>query len=159
MSKDKSNKQLTFREAVAATPDVSNGYHEGLSALGRYTTKISVPDLTKIDGSLDIDATTRELYPNDCRWDYALGYDGEVFYIEIHSAITSEVTKMLKKLEWLKTWLPSKAPEINKLTAKKKKAVAWVQTSYFDIPKHTPQYRMIVQKKILPMAMWDYSQL
>ena len=92
MSKNKSNKQLTFREAVAVTPDVCNGYHEGLTALGRYTAKIRVPDLTKIDGSLNIDATTRELYPNDCRWDYALGYDGEVFYIEIHSAITSEVT-------------------------------------------------------------------
>ena len=57
------------------------------------------------------------------------------------------------------------SPIINKkrqkknLTAKKKKAIAWVQSSNFDIPKHTPQYRMIVQKKILPMAMWDYSQL
>lgn len=158
MSKDKSNNQLTFREAVAATPEVCNGYHEGLTALGRYTAKIRVPDLTKIDGSLNIDATTRELYPNDCRWDYALGYDGEVYYIEIHSAITSEVSKMLKKLDWLKTWLSSKAPEINKLTAKKK-AIAWVQSSNFDIPKHTPQYRMIVQKKIFPMAIWDFSQL
>ena len=45
------------------------------------------------------------------------------------------------------------------MIAKKKKAIAWVQSSNFDIPKHTPQYRMIVQKKILPMAMWDYSQL
>ncbi len=61
MSKDKSNNQLTFREAVAATPDVSNGYQEGLSALGRYTAKIRVPDLTKIDGSLNIDATTKVL--------------------------------------------------------------------------------------------------
>lgn len=150
---------MTFKDAVAATPDVKDGYCIGLTAFGNYASKIKVPEQSQIDGSLDIDSTTRELYPNECRWDYALGYNGEVFYIEIHSAITSEVAKMLKKLEWIKTWLPQKAPLINRLTTKNKSAFFWVQSSNFNIPKHTTQYKMIVQKKILPMPIWDYSQI
>ena len=67
--------------------------------------------------------------------------------------------KMLKKLEWIKTWLPQKAPQINRLTTKNKSAFFWVQSSNFNIPKHTTQYKMIVQKKILPMPIWDYSQI
>lgn len=66
---------------------------------------------------------------------------------------------MLKKLEWLKTWLAGKAPEINKLTTKTKQPYYWVQSSKCDIPKHMPQYRRVVQNKIFPMPIWDYSKI
>ena len=100
MGKEKLQRKLTFREAVKATPDVATGYQEGVNAFGKYADKIKVPEPEKIDGSLDIDATTVKLYPDNNRWDYALCYDGEVFYIEVHSAITSEVSRMIKKLQW-----------------------------------------------------------
>lgn len=153
----KQHEKLTFEEAVKATPDVSTGYREGIEAFGEYRAKIKVPDSKKINGSLDIDAMTVKLYPDSNRWDYAICYDGEVFYIEIHSAITSEVSKMIKKLRWLKSWLVEKAPEINKLTAKTRQPYYWVQSSGCNIPKHMPQYKQIVQNKILPMPIWDYS--
>ena len=148
-----------LKEAVEATPDVATGYCDGLDAFGADKSKIKVPDPDKIDGSLDIDATTVELYPDDNRWDYAISYEGEVFYIEVHSAITSEVTKMIKKLQWLKDWLVTSAPEINKLTTKTKQPYYWVQSSKCDIPSHMPQYRLVVQNKILPMPIWDYSKI
>lgn len=157
MGKGKQQRKLTFKEAVEMTQDVASGYQEGINAFGKYADKIIVPDPDKIDGSLDIDETTLELYPDDNRWDYALCYDSEVFYIEVHSAITSEVSRMVKKLQWLKIWLATKAPEINKLTTKTKQPFYWVQSSKCDIPKHMPQYKTVVQNKILPMPVWDYN--
>ena len=137
MGKGKQQRKLTFKEAVEATPDVASGYQEGINAFGKYADKIIVPDPDKIDGSLDIDETTLKLYPDDNRWDYALCYDSEVL--------------------WLKIWLATKAPEINKLTTKTKQPFYWVQSSKCDIPKHMPQYKTVVQNKILPMPVWDYN--
>ena len=158
MRKNKQHK-MTFEQAVKETEDVHNGYQPGLLALKAYANKIRVPNPSKIGGSLDIDGTTKCIYPNDYRWDYAICYDGEVFYIEVHSAITSEVAKMINKLNWIKNWLSTKAPKINKLTTKSKRPYYWVQSSNYAIPKHTSQYRKIVQNKILPMAIWDYSKI
>ena len=159
MGKEKRQRKLTFKEAVEATSDVATGYREGIEAFGEYKSKVKVPEPDKIDGSLDIDATTVNIYPDDNRWDYVLCYDSEVFYIEVHSAITSEVSRMIKKLQWLKKWLATKAPEINRLTTKTKQPYYWVQSSKCDIPKHMPQYKTVVQNKILPMPVWDYSKM
>ena len=158
MGKEKRQK-LIFREAVEATPDVETGYREGIEAFGEYKSKIKVPEPSKIDGSLDIDGTTVKLYPTENRWDYALCYDSEVFYIEVHPARTCEVSKMIEKLKWLKSWLVYKAPKINELTTKAKQPYYWVQSSKCDIPRHMPQYKIAVQNKILPMREWDYSKI
>lgn len=155
--KGKKNEKLTFKEAVTATPDVSTGYREGIEAFGEYKAKIKVPDSKKINGSLDIDTMTAKLYPDSNRWDYAICYDGEVFYIEVHSAITTEVSRMIKKLQWLKSWLITQAPEINKLTTKTRQPYYWIQSAGCKIPKHMPQYKTIVQHKIQPMPIWDYN--
>lgn len=79
---EKNQKRISFKEAVKLTPDVATSYCSGLDAFGEYKSKIKVPDTTKIDGSLDIDEATKKFYPNDNRWDYALCYNEEVFYIE-----------------------------------------------------------------------------
>ena len=158
MKKEK-QRVLSFKEAVIATPDVTSGYRESLEAFEEYKSKIKVPKPNIVDGSLDIDITTRKLYPDDNRWDYALCVNGEVFYIEVHSAITSEVSRMIKKLQWLKSWLTTRAPEINKLTTKTKQPYYWVQSSNCDIPPHMPQYKRVVQNKILPLRIWDYCKI
>lgn len=155
--KNQQKEMLTYEEAVKVTPDVSTGYRKGVEAFGEYKSKIKVPDSKKINGSLDIDAMTVELYPETNRWDYAICYDSEVFYIEIHPACTSEVSKMLKKLNWLKSWLVTKAPAIDKLTTKTKQPYYWIQSSNCKIPTHMPQYKQIVQYKIRPIAIWDYN--
>ena len=109
MGKGKQQRKLTFKEAVEATPDVASGYQEGINAFGKYADKIIVPDPDKIDGSLDIDETTLKLYPDDNRWDYALCYDSEVFYIEVHSAITSEVSKNGQKIAMVENMVGNKS--------------------------------------------------
>lgn len=139
-----------FKKAVEATPDITNCYQPGLSALGKYSKKIKASQTSKIDGSVDIDTCTSKKYPQANRWDYAVGYNSEAYFIEVHSAITSEVHTMVKKLEWLKHWLNTHAVELNKLKAQKKTFV-WIQSDKFDIPKHTPQFRLAVSKGIVPV--------
>jgi len=148
---------MTFRQAVVATPDIRTGYKSGLSALGTYSNCVSVSETTKLQGSIDIDASTTAKYPNDNRWDYAFAYKDEVFFVEVHSAITSEVKTVLKKLQWLKDWLVAQAPEINKLKAKSRNPFIWVQSKNFQIPKTSPQYLMAVQKGLLPLKKLELN--
>lgn len=146
MAKSKSS----FQKAVEATPDVTNGYKAGLSALGAYASKISVASTLLIEGSLDIDSCTRAKYPNSNRWDYVFSYSGKAYFVEVHSANTSEVRTVLNKLQWLKDWLNKEAPEINKL--KGKVPFYWIQSKGFAIPKTSPQYRAAANAGLKPIA-------
>lgn len=152
--------KLAFKKAVEATSDVSSGYCQGLSAMKNQDKgRIIVPDSKKIDGSLDIDGATRSIYPIDNRWDYAVCYDGEVFYIEVHPASTSDVLVVIQKLDWLKDWLKNHAGKINKLTANVRNPYYWVQSGKFSIIKTSRQYKMAVQRGILPIKVWNYESI
>ena len=142
---------MTFQQAVEQTPDVATGFQAGLGALGKYRTRIQPTDERFLNGSIDIDSCTREKYPNENRWDYALGYNEVVYFIEVHSANTSEVSVVLKKQEWLKNWLNLKAPLINKLK-KAQPAFYWISSNNFNILKSSPQYRRIAQAKLIPFT-------
>lgn len=143
---------ITFKQAVEATPDVATGFQVGLTALGVYSSKVSVSVTKDLQGSIDIDTLTTAKYPNSNRWDYAFSYKGEVFFIEVHSATSSEVRTVLRKLQWLKDWLQSKAPEINKMSAKKTAPFYWIQSKGFAIPKTSPQYRAAESAGLKPIA-------
>ena len=150
---------MTFKEAVEQTPQVAKAYKAGLLAFGDYSSKVVVPDNRLLGGSVDIDAATVELYPNDNRWDYAFDYNGETFFIEVHTASTSETSTVLRKLEWLKVWLSEQAPEIYKLKSKKLPPFYWVQSKKYALPTHTPQYRKAVSAKLIPIKEWNYELL
>jgi len=143
-------KQLTFKEAVESTLDIATGYKIGLIALGQYSNKVSVRDTRLLGGSVDIDACTAAKYPDANRWDYALAHNQKIYFVEIHPAITSEVSTMLKKLRWLKNWLNDHAPEINKLKAEQ--PYYWVQSGKCAILKGSNQERKIAQEKLKPVA-------
>lgn len=155
----KSKGKLSFKEAVEQTPDISHGYREGLSALGDDSKRVIIPDTIRIDGSVDIDKETVHLYPSDNRWDYAFACEGKVYYVEVHSAITSEVRTVINKLIWLKQWLASRAPELVRLTNYGESPFYWIQSSSFQISKHHQQYKMAISKKIKPIRVWDYNTI
>ncbi|MDR0865987.1 MAG: hypothetical protein LBO74_13795 [Candidatus Symbiothrix sp.] len=139
---------MTFKEAVEITPEIVNGFQTGLTALGKHKEKIAVSNTRLLEGSVDIDLTTKPLYPHENRWDYALAYDKKVYFVEVHPANTSEVDVVLKKLQWLKDWLKNKAPHISSLKADA--PYYWIQSSNFAI-KTSPQYRRISQAKLIPI--------
>ena len=150
---------MTFKEAVQQTPQVANAYQAGLSAFGSYSNKVVVPDKRLLGGSVDIDATTRDLYPNENRWDYVFDYNGEVFFIEVHTANTKETSTVVRKLEWLKSWLHEEAPKIDKLKSKTLPPFYWVQSKQYALPAHTPQYRKAMSAKLIPIKEWNYELL
>lgn len=93
---------MGFKAAIASTPLLKNAYKDGLQALGSYSVKVKPTDTKKCEGSVDIDAAVKSVYPEESRWDYAIGYDGKTYFVEIHSAETSQVTPVLNKYTWLK---------------------------------------------------------
>lgn len=150
-SKTHSAKSNPFKNAVESTPEINNGYKVGLKALGNDSNKVQLGDTSKCSGSVDIDACTQAIYPQDNRWDFALGYNNKAYFVEVHGAFTGEVSVVLKKLAWLKNWLISKAPELNKLKAKEQTFV-WIQSNGNHILKNSPQNRLLAQNGLIPVA-------
>jgi hypothetical protein len=150
----------TFKEAVQATPEVRNNHCEGKLAIpSGERNKVELLDPRKCGGSLFIDQSLIDqgFYPNDSRWDYAIDYNGEVFFFEVHTANTSEVSTVLKKLAWLKDWLRQKAPEINTLKATSKTPFYWVQSNGYHILKNSAQERQVIQKGLKPISKLSFK--
>lgn len=141
----------TFKEAVKATEEIKNCYQNGLKALGNYSNKIQMGDTKKCEGSVEIDKCVETKYPQDNRWDYVFSYKGEVFFVEVHSAHTSEVSVVLKKLQWLKDWLNKEALEIKSLKAKEQ-AFYWIQSNGNHILPKSSQSRLLAQEGLKPIA-------
>ena len=112
--------KCAFQVAIEKTEEVKNGFCVGKHAKNR------------LQGSLDIDSQVKALYPNEPRWDYALSYDDKIYFFEVHPAETSEVDKVVNKVKWLKCWLKTHAPEINKLP-KAEHPYTWVQSGRYAI--------------------------
>jgi hypothetical protein len=150
MSRKKKPKNI-FKSAIQATPLLKDAYKEGLQALGNYSNKVTPSDTKKGEGSVDIDLAVKnvevnsvKLYAQACRWDYAIGYDGKVYFIEVHSAETSQVTQVLKKHTWLKDFLVTQAPELNK----QDKQFYWISSKGNDIVKRSSEARQLAQSGI-----------
>ena len=155
MNSKKSNltKRPSFKQAVAATNDVKDCFREGKQAIpAKEKDKVEFADSKKCGGSLFIDQclADQKKYPNANRWDYAIDYNGEVFFFEVHTASSDEVSTVIKKLEWLKDWLRSCAPEINALKAKA--PFYWVQSNGYHILPNSSYERVAIQKGIKPIS-------
>lgn len=86
--------KTNFQLSVEQTAEVSAAYEPGLRALRRAEVgKVVASDGSRLDGSLNIDDAVAQLYPNENRWDYAIGYGQKVYFVEIHPAFTGEVPK------------------------------------------------------------------
>ena len=145
---------MTFEEAVAAAaPPVDAAYKAGKQALEqRHRNKVDCADPRRLTGSINLDEALAQEpgYASQPRWDYGLGHRSEsgretAVWVEVHSATTSEVSKVLRKLEWLRDWLNAEeAEELNKLTtAATGPRFVWVASAGVNIPDHTRQARQL----------------
>lgn len=149
--KNKVNK--TFKQAVEATLEVHSCFSDGKQAIKHEDRdKVELADPRKCGGSLFIDKCLfdQNLYHQANRWDYAIDYNGETFFFEVHPAITGQVVTVISKLHWLRTWLMQKAPEINKL--KTKNAFHWVQTKGCHILPNSSQARAMRESGLKPVS-------
>jgi hypothetical protein len=134
---------MSFREAIEQTPLLKLALKNGLQAL-RESNIIKPKDTQKCEGSVDIDTALEEKYPNVSRWDYAVGYDGRSYFIEIHPADTSEVKAVLNKLEWLKSFLRKDASELDK----EPKSFHWIATGGVHITRGGREARQLAERGI-----------
>lgn len=135
-----------FQKAVLATPDVSAGYSKGLQAMKSNSSTVKFSDTRKLQGSVDIDDSTKNLYPHDARWDYAIGYNDKAYFVEVHPANTGNVAEMLHKSIWLEEWLKKKAVELAEI---REDNLYWIPSGRVAILKSSPQYRKMALHKLV----------
>lgn len=125
--------KCAFQVAIENTEEVKNGFCVGKQAIKSIDrSRIVTANNNKLQGSLDIDSQVKAVYPNEPRWDYALSYDDKIYFFEVHPAETSEVDKVVNKVKWLKRWLKTQAPNINKLP-KAEHPYTWIQSGRYAI--------------------------
>ncbi len=143
--------QSLLSNAVDKTSELRGSFCSGLGAVeGTHKSKIYVGDSRLINGSLNIDKAVEALYPTENRWDYAIEYRNEVYFVEFHPAQTSEVSVVLDKLIWLKQWLSRKAPEIDRIKVKSGSPYYWVFTKDCHILPSSSYWKRLAQKGITP---------
>ena len=98
-----------------------------------------MPDTRKIEGSADIDTCLVSRYPSANRWDYAIGYDGRCYFVEVHPASTSEVTAVIAKKNWLVRWLDHQQSPL----LERKHSFHWVATGKVAIRKGSRQHNQL----------------
>lgn len=130
-----------FEEAVKAIAQVSHAYCMGLRAMGKDSSRVCAADTKLLTGSVDIDRATKKLYPEDARWDFAIGYGAGAYFVEVHPASTSNVAEVINKARWLKLWLRETGKPLCELWADG--LLHWVASGKVAIAKTSPQYRRL----------------
>lgn len=112
-----------FQRAVEATPGVSSAHEPGVQALEPRDRKLLAEgDRRLATGSVFLDGALRSAQPNANRWDYGVGLDADgresVVWLEVHHAASKQGDLVVKKLEWLRHWLRTSAPELERMPRK-----------------------------------------
>ena len=139
---------MNFEAAVQNVPEIATCLKSGLQALGSNSRKVKVTSTRKLEGSVDIDGCLKRRYPNAPRWDYVFGYNGWIYYVEVHPSSPGEVKSVLKKCEWLKQWRKSSAQSLENL--KSSSSYHWVSSgTTTTILPGSRQRKMLDQRGIL----------
>ena len=150
---------MNFKTAVEAAPHpVSGAYHPGKQALeNRHRNLVDCDEPTRLTGSIDLDSTLKQEpgYASAHRWDYGLGYrpkrgPEQAVWVEVHSAKTDEVGRVLAKLKWLRTWLNSEGRQLGKLTRRADDRIrfVWIASNGVHISKNSPQAKTLSKSAI-----------
>lgn len=164
MSKRRKNKEEPSLITKEITPDSLHSICKANPVLAPYLTsglgalrnnerkKIKVPSTTLLQCSVNLDDAAKQTYPVANRWDYALEYASETYFIEIHPAQTSEIDCMIKKVEFIKSWLSATAPTILHLPGPGK--FYWISSGNTDlrITQNSSQARRLALHKIVPVG-------
>jgi hypothetical protein len=83
-----------------------------------------------------MDGDLRKQFPEDNRWDYAVGYNGSdnmerAYFIEVHPAETSEISRVVLKARALKEWAQRCAPDLWNMTVPRQ--IHWIASGRCDI--------------------------
>lgn len=136
---------MSFKQIIQSIHTISKCFRNGLQALGSNSSKLRPADTRNCKGSIDIDSCLAVSNPNDSRWDYMVGYDQNVYFIEIHPAYTSEVDTVINKLVWLKGWLNQDGLPIKLSFEPQNTAYHWIASGKITILKNSVYARRLAQ--------------
>jgi hypothetical protein len=143
---------MTFKEAIEQTPNLQNSWRDGLGALrAEEKPHIKAEDTRRLCGSADVDAAFQPREPNANRWDFAIGHqhtnrkDGFIYWVETHTGSDNQIKVVLKKLEWLKTWLRRDGQRLDKFD----RDMIWVSSGYTLFTKGSAQVKTLAQKGLI----------
>lgn len=147
-----------LQEAVKGIGGLDKHFEKGLGAVkGEYRNRITAEEPRFFNGSLDIDKAKSKTEPTANRWDYAIEYNGEVFFVEVHPGSTRDVSIILKKLKWLKQWLKNEAKAIDVLKTKRATPYFWIHTGGCKILQGSSTCKQLAQSgiRIIPVLNCD----
>ena len=144
-----------FRDAVKEmerTLNVEIKCASGLQALERAHRGVvrCGSDEWQICGSIFLDRDLAEMFPEDTRWDYAVGVQKggrcEAVWIEIHRAHNvADVRKVIKKAKWLDEMLEAN-PKLKRIS---RKPYVWIAAGKNTISKTTSGSRLLAKMRSL----------
>lgn len=139
-----------------------NYFFRGLGALTSADKRhIEVPNTSLIKGSVALDNAAKGDMPDNFRWDYAFDYNGEVYFVEVHPASTSEISTMVNKVDGLRQWLKMINAGLMSLPPIERKFY-WVSSgkTQLRITPNSRQAKQLAAKKIVPVGnVWNYSKI
>lgn len=145
------NARLSFSQAMSKINTLTS--QDGLTALkGNERCKILPTNKRMVNGSADIDSSYLASEPISQRWDYVIGYKNQAYFVEIHPACTSQVAKVIGKLEWLKNKLKGDLHPLDRIKADT--PFHWIASgSKIDILSTSKEYKQCAAKGLLPKAV------
>ncbi len=125
-------------------------YRPGLGAVeGKDKKYFTISNTRLIEGSIYIDICSKKIaYKNPNRWDYMIGYNKKLYFVEIHPASTGEVSLVLKKFEWLKEFISCLSNELKTKILITNNPFIWVATNGVHIIPTSPQARLLAKSGI-----------
>lgn len=135
---------MKFRTAVRDTDEIAPSLRSHLDALKKaHQNRIHARRPSRATGSVDIDAALQAAHPNAHRWDYAVGYrinnqEDKAYFIEVHPAEAGEVSRVLRKMQWLQCWMQGKAVD-----EVRPREFVWVSAGGNKIPPNSPHQRRL----------------
>ena len=140
-------KKATFRKAVMATGAIAESFCEGVQALEKAH-KQRIEDSTVATGSIALDEKLKKVkkHARANRWDYGIGLkrsgDETVLWLEVHHSAGGQADVVIKKLNWLRSWLRDEAPALDEM----KKIFVWQLTNVESNPNDRRRRTLIAEK-------------
>lgn len=139
---------MTFKDAVGATAHLEHAWKAGVKALrARDRRHIQPESPALLRGSVDVDTAMQPVEPQANRWDYAIACqhsnrDAEVVYwVELHSAETSEVDVVIRKADWLLGWLDAAGRKLGAF----ERDIVWVSSGATRFTLNAPQRKRLAE--------------
>ena len=95
---------MKFETVIRKINETKNCYKTGSQAI-KEDNIYKCNNTRLLEGSIDLDNCLKKQFPKANRWDYLLGYNKKIFYIEVHPVNGKGVKDLIKKKNWLVDWL------------------------------------------------------